>query len=305
MPAVFASRVVSGWELEHSLLHVQQIHGDRLVEGAVSWNAGLTLDIAAISASSCIVNGTLLAAAVAAGQVTLTAADPTNPRRDAVWVNNAGVYGATAGTPAAETATTGPALPDIGSVSGGGTVTRLLRAEVYVPANAITVQNQITDKRQRIGRSVAVDLGVHSITGTATLATNIGDHGAANIGTAAADGSAVMQTWRVPVGFARIITAVITGIAGQTGNLRYSVATDSAATGEARTTNSDSIAATTQAVVADQIIDIDVTAALDGIAIAAGDEVGLTFNRVDTATTDTITDFYVLGLKILYWMTGN
>ena len=115
----------------------------------------------------------------------------------------------------------------------------------------------------------------------------------------------MFSAWRVPVGFARITTAVVTGFPGQTGDLRYDVAVDSGATGEARTLNSDSIAATTQAVVANQVIDISVTGALDGIAIAAGDEVGLVFNRLGSIAADTITEFYVTGLHILYWMTGN
>ena len=291
----YANRSLSGWELEHLGLGIQGVHGLRLAEGAVTWNAGMVLDIAAITAQSAIVNGTLLAA-VAGGQVTITAADPTNDRRDAVWVDNTGTFGSTAGTAGASAVTR--ALPDIGT-------TRLLLAEVYVSAGATTVQNQITDRRQRCGRLVPVDLMVHAITGTATLATSQGDHAAANIGTAAADGGAVFSPWRVPAGFARIVTAVVTGFPGQTGDLRYSVTTDSGATGEARTLNSDSIATTTQAVTANQLIDIAVTGALDGIAIAAGDEIGLVFNRLGTDALDTITDFYVTGLHILFWMTGN
>ena len=305
MPATFAARILSGWEIEHWLLSVQGIHGMRLTEGAVTFSAGMTVAIAAITAQSCIVNNTLLGAVGSTTQV-MAAADATNPRRDVVWVDTAGVIGTTTGTPAAETATAGPVLPDIGSVSGGSTVTRLALAEVYVAAGATVLSaSVITDKRQLTGRSVAVDLMVHAITGTATLATSQGDHGAANIGTAAADGGAVFSPWRVPVGFARITTAVVTGFPGQTGDLRHNTATDSGATGEARTLNSDSIATATLAVVANQVIDISVAGALDGIAIAAGDEVGLVFNRLGTDALDTITDFYVTGLHILYWMTGN
>mgnify|MGYP001577441095 CR=1 FL=1 len=303
MPLTYAARILSGWEKEHEALTFgARNHGFRLggTEGQVTFSAGMTVAIAAITAQSCIVNGTLLAAVGSTTQV-MAAADGTNPRRDVVWVDTAGVIGTTTGTAAAS-----PVLPDIGSVSGGSTVTRLALAEVYVAAGATVLSaSVIIDKRPLTGRSVAVDLMVHAITGTATLATSQGDHAAANIGTAAADGGAVFSAWRVPVGFARITTAVVTGFPGQTGDLRYDVAVDSGATGEARTLNSDSIAATTQAVVANQVIDISVTGALDGIAIAAGDEVGLVFNRLGSIAADTITDFYVTGLHILYWMTGN
>ena len=293
MPQTYAARILSGHELEHFLLSVQGVHGLRLAEGAVSFNAGLTVDIAAITANSCLVNGTLLAAVGATTQ-TMAAADGTNPRRDVVWVDTTGTIGTTTGTAAAA-----PALPDIGSVSGGSTVTRLALAEVYVAAGAVSVSGQITDKRQRIfGRGRTLFVQPHAIAGTATLATNRGDFGVTNIGTAAADGSAIFGL-ALPTNFGVLTKAVIVLSPGQTGTLRYNVATDFGANGEARTANSDSIAATDLAVTADNIVEISMLAALDGVA--ALDYIGLTFQREGSHANDTITDCYIIGLQLEFW----
>jgi hypothetical protein len=75
-------------------------------------------------------------AAVSAGNVTITAAHSTLPRKDIVVVSNAGVKSATAGT-----AATQPLKPAIPANS-------VVLAEVYVPAaDAAINANQITDKR--------------------------------------------------------------------------------------------------------------------------------------------------------------
>jgi polygalacturonase len=75
-------------------------------------------------------------AIVAAGNVTITAADATNPRIDLVVVNSAGTKSVAAGTAAA--APTLPALP----------ANSAPLAAVYVPANDTAINtNQITDKR--------------------------------------------------------------------------------------------------------------------------------------------------------------
>ena len=73
---------------------------------------------------------------VAAGNVSISAANGTNPRIDLISVSNAGVKTATAGTAAASPKP--PAIP-----SG-----HVALAMVYVPANDTTIAtNQITDKR--------------------------------------------------------------------------------------------------------------------------------------------------------------
>lgn len=73
---------------------------------------------------------------VTAGNVTITAADATNPRFDLVVVDDAGTKTATAGTPAAS-----PVFPAIPT-------DRVVLAAVYVPANDTAIESgQIVDKR--------------------------------------------------------------------------------------------------------------------------------------------------------------
>jgi hypothetical protein len=73
---------------------------------------------------------------VTAGNVTISAANPTNPRIDLVVVNNAGTKSAVTGTAAANPKA--PALP----------ANSVLLAMVYVPASATSIpSNLITDKR--------------------------------------------------------------------------------------------------------------------------------------------------------------
>jgi len=76
------------------------------------------------------------AVAVAAGNVTITTAHATLPRKDIVVVSNAGAKSVTAGTAAAQ-----PLKPAIPANS-------VVLAEVYVPAADTAINaNQITDKR--------------------------------------------------------------------------------------------------------------------------------------------------------------
>ena len=84
-------------------------------------------------------------AAVTAGNVTITAADATNPRFDLIVSNSSGTLSATAGTAAAN-----PVFPAIPATS-------VVLAAVYVPANDTTIAaNQITDKRLFTGVSFQV-----------------------------------------------------------------------------------------------------------------------------------------------------
>ena len=86
-------------------------------------------------------------AAVTAGNVTITAADATNPRLDLVVVNASGTKSATAGTPAAS-----PVFPAVPASS-------LVLATVSVPANDTTIgASQITDTRLFTGASYQVFL---------------------------------------------------------------------------------------------------------------------------------------------------
>ncbi|MCR4341804.1 MAG: hypothetical protein NUW01_18165 [Gemmatimonadaceae bacterium] len=136
-----------------------------------------------------------------------------------------------------------------------------------------------------------------SLNGVGGTATFEGNHQVAPIGNATQDGIAYFSV-PIPTGFTTLSKAVIVCYPAQTGDLRYSVATSWGADGEARTANTDAIAATTRAVTADEMDAIDVSAALTGIA--AGDYVGLAFTRLGSDVLDTITGFRVLGLLLEY-----
>lgn len=138
---------------------------------------------------------------------------------------------------------------------------------------------------------------VSTTNGVAADATFEGNYSIVTIGTDTQDGIAYFSV-SIPTGFTTLTKAALACYSAETGDLRYSVATSWANDGEARTTNSDSIAATTRAVTADQMDAIDVSAALTGIA--AGDYVGMAFTRVGSNGADTITGFRVLGLLLEY-----
>lgn len=78
---------------------------------------------------------------VAGGNVTIAAADATNPRHDLITADTAGALAAVTGTPAAITASSEPTYPAIPA-------NRVVLAAVYVPATDTAVDaSQITDKR--------------------------------------------------------------------------------------------------------------------------------------------------------------
>ncbi len=88
----------------------------------------------AVAKGAVLSNGTLFA--VTAGNVTISAADGTNPRIDLVVVNSSGTKAARTGTAAAN-----PAPP-------ARTANDVVLAMVYVPASDTTIAtNQIVDKR--------------------------------------------------------------------------------------------------------------------------------------------------------------
>ena len=87
----------------------------------------------AVASGTVIVSGT--EAAVSSGNVTITAADGSNPRFDLVCASSSGTKSAVAGTAAAN-----PVFPDPAG--------KVVLASVYVPAADTTINsNQITDKR--------------------------------------------------------------------------------------------------------------------------------------------------------------
>ncbi|RLC76478.1 MAG: hypothetical protein DRJ03_28590, partial [Chloroflexi bacterium] len=88
-----------------------------------------------VAAGSCIVNGTEITKTTSTN-VSISAADDTNPRWDIITINDAGTIAATAGTPAADPVP--PALP----------ANNILLALVYVAAGVTQITNaNIYDRR--------------------------------------------------------------------------------------------------------------------------------------------------------------
>jgi len=85
------------------------------------------------------------------------------------------------------------------------------------------------------------------------------------------------------------------------GNVVIGMTARAAASGEALFARSDSIASFVQAIVEHQLLELDISAAFDGLALAAGDQVGVYFYRDSDHVNDTlIADLYVLGISVRY-----
>ena len=113
---------------------VAGLAGDGVVNGCLVTAQGPPDLTVAVAAGRVIAGGT--SAAVAAGNVTITAADGTNPRIDLIVSNNSGAKSAVAGTAADE-----PVMPAIPASS-------VVLAAIYIPASDTDIDaNQITDKR--------------------------------------------------------------------------------------------------------------------------------------------------------------
>ena len=281
--ADFGSRVLSSEQIERTSKGINKSFGI-VAGGAVTVNAGLVLNVAAVAANDYMIAGAVQANAYAGGTVTLDAAHATLDRLDMVYIDNTGAVGKVTGTAAAT-----PAPPEIGD-------TRLALAEVIVVAlDTVIAASDIHDKKQLI---VVLPIWVapHSVSGTATLASSASaPYGGALLGSAAADGVAYFSG-RLPVNFQGFRKVVICGIPNGTGNLRHSSATSWAAHGEAMGANTDSIVAATVAVTDNQYIEIDVSAGFT--AIAALDHFGFAWTRLGTDALDTVTDFEVTGLYL-------
>jgi hypothetical protein len=108
--------------------------GTGVVSGCAVTAQGSPDMTVAVAAGTVLVDG--VPAAVSSGNVTITAAHATLPRKDIIVASNAGVKSCTAGTAAAQ-----PLKPAIPANS-------VVLAEVYVPALDTAINaNQITDKR--------------------------------------------------------------------------------------------------------------------------------------------------------------
>ncbi len=104
------------------------------VSGCAVTAQGSPDNTVAVASGSVVVNGSLVS--VASGNVTMTAAHATNPRKDMITVNSSGTKAYTAGTAAA--APVWPAIP----------ANSVVLAWIYVAANDNTINsNQIVDCR--------------------------------------------------------------------------------------------------------------------------------------------------------------
>lgn len=135
----------------------------------------------------------------------------------------------------------------------------------------------------------------HTQSETGVLDTAISRHGAASIGDASSAGR-IRLSIPIPTGYNTLTKAVVIVISAETGDLRWEVSTVWGADGEQVGANSDSISTTTRGMTANQIDEIDVTAALTGLA--AGDRLGFQFNRAGSDGADTIATLFVLGLLL-------
>ncbi len=145
-------------------------NGNGVIKGAAAEcvvTAQTTPDMTVAVAAGIIAVGSVMVSVIA-GNVTITAANATNPRFDLIVIDNAGVKSAVAGTSAAA-----PVFPAIPANS-------VVLAAVYVPANDTTMAaNQITDKRILINpygvltRSTAAVTVVNTITETDLIAYTV------------------------------------------------------------------------------------------------------------------------------------
>lgn len=103
-------------------------------------------------------------------------------------------------------------------------------------------------------------------------------------------------TFTMPSDFSSVSKFVVIIISDDTGDLRHSALSEFSADGEDYQANTDSIAAATRAMTANQMDEIDLTAALTGLA--ADDHVGMQFDRVGTNAADTIVTLNVLGFYL-------
>lgn len=136
------------------------IQGNGVLSGCAVTAQGSPDMTVAVAAGTIQWNG--VSVTVASGNVTITAANGTNPRIDLVVVDNAGVKSATAGTAAASPKA--PALP----------ANSIMLAMVYVPANDTTIAtNQIVDKRTITTTGVGGSSGGYDSVTTTTASQKV------------------------------------------------------------------------------------------------------------------------------------
>lgn len=230
---------------------IQGIKGEGVVTGCAVTAQGSPDMTVAVAAGYVAIGGAL--AAVSSGNVTIGAADATNPRIDLITVNNSGTKACTAGTAAAS-----PVFPAVPASS-------VAIAAVYVPATDTTIaSNQITDKRVFVpGTGIGARVynnTTQGITGSASVTFNSEDYD--NLG--CHDTGSNTERLVAPVAGQYHVAATVWWASNATGNRQLYV-----------TRNSDSMIPSANNINPDDAIDIQqsVSAVLD---LAAGDYVRFT-----------------------------
>lgn len=109
--------------------------------------------------------------------------------------------------------------------------------------------------------------------------------------------------FRVPNDFSNMLAAhpKLLLYATASGDVRLEADTEAGASGEAINARSDAIAEYTQAVVANQLLEVDISAAFDGLTLAAGDLVGIEIRRDSDDASDTLVGVLnLLGIMVRY-----
>lgn len=182
------------------------IANDGVISGGAVTAQGTPDMTVAVAAGVGRVGATIIT--IGAGNVTITAADGTNPRIDVIQVNSSGTKSAVAGTASA--------TPKAPALSG----TAITLAFVYVPAADTTIAtNQITDKRCLVG-SKRVSVIITLDGGGAAITTGVKDYikipwnfvASSWTIVAAQSGSIVVDIWKdVYANFPPTVADTITG----------------------------------------------------------------------------------------------
>lgn len=138
--------------------------GNGVVSGCAVTAQGTPNMTVAVASGTVIADATI--ASVSSGNVTISAADSTNPRFDLITVNSSGTKAVVAGTAASNAVFPSPAS------------TVIVLAAIYVPAAATTITTgQIVDKRvfipSNVARRYATDIGNGALT-TFTITHGLG-----------------------------------------------------------------------------------------------------------------------------------
>ena len=142
----------------------------------------------------------------------------------------------------------------------------------------------------------------HAADGTGVSIPDVSTAGAlAGARCADAQTNNVYTSLPVPSDFASLVSLKIIIESGGTGNMYYSIATKYAATGQSSTTHTGAVASNAEAVTADVIETISISAAV--ASLAAGDILSVQFTRSGGDGLDTITGVVTFAGVILEYLT--